>query len=220
MLDFAAARRRMIDGQLRTNAVTDLRLLAAMLDLPREKFLPADQAALAYLDLDVPVTPAGKGRRLLKPLVLAKLVQAAQVGENDHVLDVGCATGYSSAVLARVGRSVVALEQDRTLADVAQDTLRALGIGNASVVSGPLTDGWPAGGPYDAIVLNGATEVVPETLFRQLKDGGRLACVLGRSPGAKAMLYLSFAGDISGRPVFDASAPVLPGFAAPPAFVF
>jgi protein-L-isoaspartate(D-aspartate) O-methyltransferase len=114
----------------------------------------------------------------------------------------------------------VALEQDRSLADIAQQNLQALGAGNVTVVSGALTEGWPAGAPYDVILLNGASEVPPEMLFRQLKDGGRLVGVLGRSPAAKAMLYRSVAGDVSGRPIFDAAAPVLPGFVAPPAFVF
>jgi protein-L-isoaspartate(D-aspartate) O-methyltransferase len=221
MVDFATARRRMVDGQVRTNDVTDLRLQAAMFELPREKFVPADKAALAYLDLDLPVTPAGdKGRRLLKPMVLAKLLQAAAIREDEHVLDVGCATGYSAALLARLARSVVAIEQDRPLADAAQQALRAVGAGNVSVVSGPLHEGWPAGGPYDVILLDGASEVPPESLFRQLKDGGRLVGVVGRSPGAKAMLYRSVEGKVSGRPIFDATAPVLPGFVAPLAFVF
>ncbi|HZQ34571.1 MAG TPA: protein-L-isoaspartate O-methyltransferase [Dehalococcoidia bacterium] len=219
MIDFAAARRRMVDGQVRTNDVTDLRLQAAMLELPREKFVPGGKAELAYLDLDVPVTP-DKGRRLLKPMVLAKLLQAAEIGENDHVLDVGCATGYAAALLGRLARSVVALEQDRALADFARQTLSALGAGNVTVVAGPLTEGWPAGAPYDVILLDGASEVPPEALCRQLKEGGRLVGVLGRSPAAKAMLYRAVAGHISGRPIFDAAAPVLPGFVAPPAFVF
>ena len=115
MIDFAAARRMMVDGQVRTSDVTDLRLIAAMLEVPRERFVPAAKAALAYLDLDLPVKEGEAGapvRRLLKPMVLAKLIQAAEIGAGDHVLDVGCATGYSSAVLARLAGSVVALEQD------------------------------------------------------------------------------------------------------------
>jgi protein-L-isoaspartate(D-aspartate) O-methyltransferase len=152
--------------------------------------------------------------------VLAKLLQAAEIADGDHVLDVGCATGYSSAVLARLAHSVVALEQDAGLAELARNNLRALGMSQVQVVSGPLADGWPAQAPYDVIVLNGASEIAPKALLRQLKPGGRLVGVLGRGPAGKAMLYCSIGGECSGRPIFDAAAPLLPGFSAPPAFVF
>lgn len=223
MLDFAAARRTMVDSQLRTNDVTEPRLIAAMLALPRERFLPPENAALAYLDTDVPATAAQAGkpaRSLLKPLVLARLIQAAEIAEGDHVLDVGCATGYSSAVLARLAHSVVALEEEAGLAAQARDNLHSLGIKHVEVVSAPLAEGWASRGPYDAIILNGATEVVPKALLRQLKPSGRLAGVFRRGAAGKAMLYRSIEGEYSGRPVFDAAAPLLPGFAEPVAFVF
>jgi protein-L-isoaspartate(D-aspartate) O-methyltransferase len=223
MIDFAAARRMMVDGQVRTSDVTDLRIIAAMLDLPRERFLPDGRAGLAYLDLDVPVTEPGEGtaaRCLLKPMVLAKLIQAAEVTGVDHVLDVGCATGYSSALLARLACSVIALEQDPGLAGRAGAAAQTVGAGNVTVVSGKLTDGWRPGAPYDVILLNGATEVRPEALLAQLKEGGRLVCVLRRAGLSMATLYVAHAGAITGRPVFDAAAPMLPGFTAPAAFVF
>jgi protein-L-isoaspartate(D-aspartate) O-methyltransferase len=221
MIDFAAARRMMVDGQVRTSDVTDLRIIAAMLELPRERFVPEGSADLAYLDLDVPVTKGTAGaaaRRLLKPMVLAKLVQAAAVKAGDHVLDLGCATGYSSALLARLARSVVALEEDPALVRFAQETLAA--VGNVTVVTGPLTQGWEAAAPYDVIFVNGATEIAPDALCRQLKDGGRLVAVVGRTPTGRAMVYRAVGADVSGWPVFDAAAPLLPGFAAPAAFVF
>jgi len=223
MIDFAAARRIMVDSQVRTSDVTDARLIAAMLAVPRERFLPAAQADLAYLDFDVPVTVVQAdrpARRLLKPMVLAKLVQAAEVAGGDHVLDVGGATGYASAVLARLAGSVVALEEDAGLAELARQNLRALGASQVQVASGPLADGAPAQAPYDVILVNGAFEVAPKALLRQLKPGGRLVGVLGRGPAGKAMLYCSIGGECGGRPIFDAAAPLLPGFAAPPAFVF
>ncbi|HEY4404029.1 MAG TPA: protein-L-isoaspartate O-methyltransferase [Xanthobacteraceae bacterium] len=223
MIDFVAARRFMVDSQVRTSDVTDLRLIAAMQALPRERFLPPGQADLAYLDFDAPAATAEAGkpaRRLLKPMVLAKLLQAAEIAGGDHVLDVGCATGYSSALLARLAGSVVALEQDAGLAERARDNLSALGFGQVQVVSGPLVDGWPAQAPYDVILLNGAFEIAPKALLRQLKPGGRLVGVLGRGPLGKAMLYCSIGGECGGRPIFDAAAPLLPGFAAPAAFVF
>src|SRR5262245_27502830 len=214
MLDFAAARRMMVDGQVRTADVTDPRILSAMLDLPREQFFPDDKASLAYLDLDVPVSEAGAPvRRLLKPMVLAKLIQTANLAETDHVLDVGCATGYSTAVLARLARSVVGLEEDTALARQASGMLAAAGVTNAKVVTGALVKGWLAEGPYDLILLEGATETVPIALVDQLKSSGGLACVLGRGQAAKAMIYRRTEGDFSGRAVFDAAAPLLPGFA-------
>jgi protein-L-isoaspartate(D-aspartate) O-methyltransferase len=221
MSDFAALRRTMVDGQVRTADVTDLRLLAAMLDLPRERFVPAEKAALAYLDRDIPVSGADRPVRwLLKPMVLAKLIQAATIGETEQVLDVGCASGYSSAVLGRLAGGVVALEEDIALARKATENITASGAANVKVVTGPLAAGWPAGGPYDAILLEGASEVVPQALLGQLKEGGRLVCVIGRGPAGKAMLYHALKGEFSGRPIFNAAAPLLPGFAETPEFVF
>ena len=223
MIDFAAVRRMMVDGQVRTSDVTDPRIIAAMFELPRERFVPETSADLAYLDLDAPATRASGAdavRRLLKPMVLAKLVQAAAVKADDHVLDVGGATGYSSALLGRLARSVVALEEDPALARLASDNLKAVDASNVAVVTGRLTEGWLPKAPYDVIFVNGAAEIVPDALRRQLKDGGRLVVVVGRAPPRRAMLYRSVGGDVSGWPIFDAAAPLLPGFAAPPAFVF
>ena len=142
-------------------------------------------------------------------MVLAKLIHAADLTATDRVLDVGCATGYAAAVLARIAGQVVALEQDASLAKAARAALSSLP--NVSVVSGPLTDGWPQGAPYDVILLEGATEVEPQAFCPQLKDGGRLVCVLGSAPGAKAMLYRRSGGEMGGRAIFDASAALLPG---------
>ena len=223
MFDFAAARRMMVDGQVRTSDVTDPRIIGAMLELPRERFVPQDKAELAYLDLDVPVTRVSggePGRRLLKPMVLAKMVQAAAIKPGDRVLDVGCATGYSSALLARLAGSVVALEQDPALVAFARAALEAVGAANVTVVVGALTEGWAAAAPYDVILLNGAVEITPNALCRQLKDGGRMVAVVGRAPTGRATVYRVIGSDVSGWPVFDAAAPLLPGFAAPPEFVF
>ncbi len=217
MFDAAAARRMMVDGQVRTADVTNPGLIATMLALPRERFVPRNLAEQAYSDGDLTVAP---GRTLLKPMVLAKLLQAASVGADDHVLDVGCGTGYSSAVLAQLTSSVVALEQDPALARVASEVLAAVGTAKVTVVTGPLSTGWPAAGPYDLILLDGASEIVPDALGRQLKPGGRLACVLGSGPTGKATIFRLIEGHLVGRPVFDAAAAVLPGFAAPASFVF
>jgi protein-L-isoaspartate(D-aspartate) O-methyltransferase len=217
MFDTATARRMMVDGQVRTADVTSLDLIGAMLSVPRELFVPPSLAAQAYLDSDIAL---GGGRALLKPMVLAKLLQGAQVAASDHVLDVGCGTGYSAAVLSHIAGSVVAVEEDAALARRAQEALAAVSAANVTLVTGALTAGWPAAAPYDLILLNGATEIVPEMLGRQLKPHGRLACVLGRTPTGKAMIYRMVEGRLVGRPIFDAAAPVLPGFVAPPVFVF
>jgi protein-L-isoaspartate(D-aspartate) O-methyltransferase len=223
MIDYATARRNMIDGQVRTADVTDLDLIAAMAELPRERFLPESVAPLAYLDCDAAVAENQSdslARRLIKPMVLAKLIQAADVARGDRVLDVGCASGYASAVFARLAGPVVALEEDAALARRAEQILEELGIANVAVVRGALTEGWPAGAPYDVILVEGAIEFVPEAFGRQLRDGGRLVGVFGRAPAGKAMLWQATNGHLNGRPIFDAAAPLLPGFAKPPEFAF
>ncbi len=217
MLDAATARRMMVDGQIRTADITNPELTAAMLTVPRERFVPPGLADRAYMDGDIPLAP---GRVLLKPIALAKLIQAATVAATDRVLDVACGTGYSSAVLAQLADSVTALEEDAALAGMARQALAATGAGKVTVVTGPLAQGWPAAAPYDVILLNGATEIVPEILGQQLKPSGRLVCIYGRMPAAKAMIYRPVEGHLVGRSIFETGAPVLPGFVKPPAFVF
>jgi protein-L-isoaspartate(D-aspartate) O-methyltransferase len=217
MFDAAAARRHMVDGQIRTADVTNPDLIAAVETVPRELFVPPAMADQAYRDGDVSL---GRGRAMIRPIVLGKLLQGARVGAGDRVLVVGCGTGYSAAVLAHMGAVVVALEEDADLAQRAEAALAAAGAGQVKVVTGPLTAGWPQAAPYDLILVDGAIEVAPDALGRQLGPGGRLAAVFGRGPAAKAMIYRSIEGQLVGRPVFDAAAPLLPGFAAPPAFVF
>jgi protein-L-isoaspartate(D-aspartate) O-methyltransferase len=217
MIDMAAARRAMVDCQVRTADVTDLALISALLDLPREQFVPPAHVAVAYLDRDVPVAA---GRVMLKPMVIAKLIQAMGIRGGDRVLVAGCTSGYGAAVLARLAGSVVALDQDPALTDWAAANLAAVGAVNVAVKTGPLPAGWPQSAPYNAILLEGATEIVPEQLGSQLKPDGRLVCIQGRSRPGKAMVYSVVEAALSGRPIFDAAAPVVPGFVAPPAFVF
>jgi len=227
MTGFERQRLTMVESQLRPNEVTDTRLLAAMRALPRERFVPPKLKPLAYMDEGIEVFPSIDGapaRFLLAPMVLARLVQLAAVEPQDVVLDVGCATGYSTSVLARLGRSVIGLEPEPELAEAARGTLRDLGIANAEIVEGPLARGHPEAGPYDVILLNGSVPELPETLILQLKEGGRLAVVManGANSGSqgKAYLFVKVGGKASGLPHFDAGARPLPGFLPQPCFTF
>lgn len=219
MVDWTQVRKAMVDGQIRTNDVTNHHLLEALLLVPREQFVPQDIQPVAYLDrsLSVGGTPP---RFLLEPMNFAKLVQVADITAADRVLDIGCATGYSTAVLARLAAEVVAVEVDAALAATATANLAALGVGNAKVVSGALTAGAAADGPYNVILLEGAVDEVPAALTAQLADGGRLICVLGRGRSAQAMIYTRSGDDVSGRAVFTAAVPMLPGFEVERGFVF
>jgi protein-L-isoaspartate(D-aspartate) O-methyltransferase len=223
MIDFERLRHSMVDSQIRPNDVTDPRVLAAMLEVPRERFVPPGRAELAYLDDDLVVreaSPTGAARFLIEPMILAKLVQALDVSANDRVLDVGCATGYSTAVFAKLAGSVVGLESDAELAAMARRTLADLASVETKVVQGPLTAGYQEGAPFDGIFVNGSVEIVPETLLVQLKEGGRLVAVVRSGPLGRATLHVKTGGAVSTRQLFDAAVPLLPGFEAPRGFVF
>jgi protein-L-isoaspartate(D-aspartate) O-methyltransferase len=216
MTDFARLRRAMVDGQVRVNDVTDPRIIDAMLDIPRERFVPASRAGLAYIDEDLPL---GSGRYLIEPMVLAKLVHALALSPNDRVLDVGCATGYGAVLLSRLAGRVVAVEEEPALASAARRFLAELAP-DVSLIVGPLTAGAPGERPFDAILVEGSIETVPEALARQLKEGGRLAAVIGSGGMGRATLHVRTGRVLSQRPVFDAASPPLPGFAVPRQFVF
>jgi protein-L-isoaspartate(D-aspartate) O-methyltransferase len=221
MIDFTRLRRSMVDSQIRPNDVTDPRIIEAMLELPRERFVPRARANLAYLDDDLSVSDgSGVTRCLIEPMVLARLVQALQLSETDRALDIGGATGYSTALLARLARHVVMVEEDPTLISAARRNLSELGIDNVEFATVPLKAGAPGKGPFDAILLNGSVEVVPQDLLAQLAEGGRLAAVVQGSPPGRATLYVRAGGVVSQRPVFDAAVTPLPGFEAPRGFVF
>lgn len=221
MVDLAMQRKNMVESQVRPSDVTDRRIVAAMLEVPREAFVPAAFATLAYSDGDARVVAPGSGRfprALMAPRVFAKLVDLAQLSAGDVVLDVGIASGYSAAVIGRMVETVVALECDAALAAEASKKLAALSQDNVAVVQGELEKGWPSAAPYDAIILEGSVSEVPEALLDQLKDGGRLVAVLSGTSSTAAVWHKRGANaDV--RPAFDASAPPLPGFQRKPAFV-
>jgi protein-L-isoaspartate(D-aspartate) O-methyltransferase len=221
MSDFSTARQKMVDGQVRPSDVTDLRIIDAMLAVPREDFVPASQRAMAYLDIDLDIgAPGGSKRFLIKPVVLARMLQAADVRATDNVLVVGCATGYSAAVVAKIAGKVTATEADPALVAKAADGLARLGSSNVVFKAAMAADGYAGNGPYDVIVLVGATEIVPTDLYRQLAPGGRLVGVFAMTQPQRAMIVTHSHDDFGNRALFDAAVPVLPGLERLPAFVF
>lgn len=218
MIDFARARRNMVDCQLRTNRVTDRALLAAFEETPRERFVDPAHQAIAYADERVPM---GNGRFLAPPMVLGRLLQDLAIPPDAVALDVGCGTGYSAALLSRLAATVVALECDPVLARAANDLLTGLACDNAIVVEGPLAEGYPPQAPYDIILIGGAIGRVPEAILDQLAEGGRLAAIMSEGDGlCRGVLMTRRGGIASRRIVCDATAPPMPGFEREPGFVF
>lgn len=216
-MDFAAARRRMVVSQIKTNEVTDPLVVIAMEAVPREYFVPAARRSFAYVDEDLAIAA---GRYLMEPVALARLLQLAEVQPNDRALVVGAGTGYSAAVLARMAESVVALENDPTLADQAARLMVELVIPNVTVTRGELSAGVPAKAPFDVILVDGAVAEIPDGLKRQLADGGRLVAAVREGPIGRATV-VTRAGDAFGaRSEFDVAMPYLPDFAPRAKFVF
>ena len=216
-MDFEAARIKMVDNQIRTTDVTDLGILQAFLSVPREEFVAGARQSLAYIDGDLPI---GGGRFVMEASPFAKLLQLVQIDGDDRVLDIGCGTGYSAAVISHLAGSVVAVESDAALAATAKATLARLGHDSCRVVEGPLGAGAPDGAPYDVILFEGSVDVIPEAVFAQLAEGGRLVVVEGLGNAAAAMLYLKEEGVVSGRFAFNCSIRPLPGFERTAKFTF
>jgi protein-L-isoaspartate(D-aspartate) O-methyltransferase len=220
MPDFVLARRKMVENQLMTNAVTDRRLLGVMGQVPRELFVPEDRRELAYIDDAHRLNAATPPRCLAAPATFARLVQLAGVTGADRVLDLGCGTGYSAAVLAGLAAAVIGVESDPALAAAARTNLAALGIRHAEILVGPLAEGAKARGPYDVILLEGQVDRVPETLFAQLAQGGRLVAVVRQGATGVAELHVKSGRDVAGRAEFNAVLPPLEAPPAEPVFVF
>ncbi|HEY9079822.1 protein-L-isoaspartate O-methyltransferase [Magnetovibrio sp.] len=220
-MDFARARHNMVEGQIRTNKVTDTLVVDVLDELPREVFVADSLKSLAYIDEDLMVGP---GRILMEPMVLARMMQAAAIEETDLALVIAAATGYEAAAIAKIASAVVAIESDSDLHRAAMENLAAQGADTVSMLKGDLAKGHPGQGPYDVIFINGAAAQVPASLIDQLADGGRLVYV---KPGAqgipgtgKAMLVSKADGVVSEIELFDANVPALPEFAAKPQFSF
>lgn len=217
MADYALQRFNMVETQVRTNDVTDIRIQEAMNAVPRERFVPSARRAMAYADVPVEVAP---GRYLADPRTFAKLLQLAALRAGDRVLDVGCATGYSAVVLGHIAGSVIALEQDADLVRIASDTIPTLGATNVTLVQGGLTEGAKAAGPFDVIVIEGMVEDVPDQLLGQLAQGGRLVAIVNQGGQGRAHLFVRDKGGIGRRMDFDATLPLLAGFRKVVGFVF
>ncbi len=207
----------MVDTQVRPSDVTKFPIIDAMLDVPRELFVPPALREAAYVGENLPL---GDSRVLLEPRTLAKMLDALAIKPDDAVLDLGCGLGYSTAVLARLAGFVAAVEDDETRAAEAQTILSETGVDNAAVVPGPLAEGAPKSGPYDVIILQGAIETFPETLAAQLRDGGRVAAIFAEGALGVVRIGHKIDGRIAWRFSFNAGAPVLPGFEATRDFVF
>jgi protein-L-isoaspartate(D-aspartate) O-methyltransferase len=215
--DFATARASMIDCQLRPNEVNDDRIISAIRAIPREAFVPKAKRSIAYVDEDIAVCD---GRYLMEPVIFARLLVAADIKASDLVLDIGCATGYSSAVIAGLCDAVVALEEHDELAQMAEKKLAEQDIMNVAVVKGDLTKGVAKQGPYDVIYIEGAVDEVPAALVKQLKEGGRLLCVLLEGGVGRGHIIEMKDGIPAGRNLFDANVEPLVGFQKAEGFVF
>ena len=217
MTDFAAAREAMVDSQVRTSDVTRYAIIEAMSWCPRELFVPRARRDVAYAEAEIPLAP---GRALMTPRAFAKMLEAAEIGASDLVLDLAPGTGYSTAVISRLAAAIVAIEPDKDLARQANEALESLEVVNAVVSQGDPTAGDPAHGPYDVIFINGAVEQVPDALTGQLKDGGRLVAIfLDRGVG-QCRTVLRAGDTLAQRIAFDINGPPVPGFERKRVFAF
>ncbi len=222
-MDFEAARVKMVENQIRTTDVTSHSVLNAFLTVPRENFVPEKSKLLAYIDNDIEIAPAAAGkpaRFLMEASPLAKLLQLGAITKQDKVLDVGCGTGYASAILSRLADKVIALDSDEDLAAKTKANVAALGYDNVTVVTGDLEKGNAGNGPYDVIFIDGSIEQLPQGLLDQLGEDGRLITVIGYGHAARATVFMRERGAFSENVFFNASIKPLPGFAKAKEFVF
>lgn len=217
MTDFTARRTMMVDTQVRPSDVTKFPIIDAMLKVAREDYVPVAQREAAYMGENLNL---GDGRVLLEPRTLAKILDALSISNDELVLDIGCAYGYSSAVIAHMAEAVVAVEEDAQMAKEAQETLSSTHMDNVIVHEGPLSEGAPKHGPYDVIVIQGGVDIVPDAIMAQLKVGGRMACIFMEGALGEVRLGYKREDGVSWRMSFNAGAPILNGFERKKAFQF
>ena len=217
-MDFKLARHNMVESQIRPNEVTDPLLIDAMATLPREVFVPKELSGVAYVDEAIPL---GDDRFLMEPMILARLIQTAEVQNSDAVLIVGCDTGYAAAVLSKLASAVVAVEESSEFVAKATENLEELGIDNVAVIEAALKTGYGKQSPYDVIIFGGGVSEIPDSISRQLADGGRLVAIVQRGAAlGHGILMTRFGDSLSTREIFDAGTPYLPGFEPVEAFQF
>jgi len=216
MSDYSTRRTMMVDTQVRPSDVTKFPIIEAMLQVPREAYVPDSKREEAYVSGNVSL---GASRVMLEPRTFAKLLDNLDISPDETVLDIGCGLGYSTAILARLAEAVVAVEEDSDMATEAQRTLSSNDVDNAAVIEGTLSEGAAKHGPYDVIVIEGGVEQVPSVILEQLKEGGRIGCIFMEGALGVARIGYKIDGQITWRFVFNASAPVLPGFEADRGFV-
>lgn len=215
MTDFATRRTVMVDTQIRPSDVTKYPIIEAMLSVPREVYVPGSLREAAYVGENVGI---GQGRVVLDPRTLAKMLDALDIQPDELVLDIGCALGYSTAVIARLAEAVIAVEEDEVLAGEAETLLSSQQVDNAAVIRASLAAGDPKHGPYDVVTIQGAVETVPEEILAQVKDGGRIGCIFMERALGTCRVGYKIDGVVTWRYAFNASAPVLPGFATRASF--
>lgn len=220
MYDFAALRQRMVDHQIRPSDITDHELIRAFSSVARESFVEPAEQPFAYSDRELKLPAAMGDRRMIDPVQLARLVQTLRLGLKSRVLVIGCGTGYSAAIIARLAATVIGVEEDEALAALAESKLRDIGAANARVVRGKLSEGWPEDAPYDGILFDGAVEFVPDTLIAQLRPDGRLTVIERQERISRAMLHERVGSERARWPQFEAWATLLPGFERKREFVF
>ncbi len=216
MSDYSTRRTMMVDTQVRPSDVTKFPIIEAMLEVPREAYVPDGKRDEAYVSENVAL---GASRVMLEPRTFAKLLDGLDISPDETVLDIGCGLGYSTAIIARLAEAVVAVEDDAEMAAEAQQTLSSNDVDNAAVIENKLSEGAAKHGPYDVIMIEGGVEVVPAAILAQLKDGGRIGCIFMEDALGVARIGYKIDGEVTWRFAFNASAPVLPGFEAPKGFV-
>lgn len=218
MIDFVQLRRNMIESQLRPCDVNDVPLLKAMEAVPRELFVPKGREAFAYIDQNIPVSEGSDRRFMLQPMIIGRMIQALELLPGDKVLEIACGLGYASAVMAELGATVVAVESDGALAAAARE--RLAGWPGAKVLDAPLNQGAPGDAPFDAILINGAIETMPDGLLDQLKDSGRLVAIESGAGSSRVILHTRAGASFGKREILDVSAPVLSAFHRDSTFIF